>query len=211
MRKIAALLFCFLPTLCAGSASADGLFGGKRGIIRGSVGNFLDKNVEKPILTPLAQKTTVGVTTTVGTAIGGPIGGVVGEYVGETINERAAGKSPPIGRPYKYAAATPATPNEAGSVLFRVTNSGEYKMRLRFYSSSRSVTWPSVSNSYVLADSNEHQYPITCQVGERVCYGAYYENGSTYWGKGRDITRACTDCCLTCSTQQTATSLNLGD
>jgi hypothetical protein len=45
-------------------ANAGGLFG-KGGVIRGDVGNFLDKNVEGPILTPAARGATVGATTAV--------------------------------------------------------------------------------------------------------------------------------------------------
>ena len=50
----------FLSTIIAASslstnvALAGGLFG-DGGLIRGDIGNFMDKNVEKPILTPIAK------------------------------------------------------------------------------------------------------------------------------------------------------------
>src|SRR5262249_18863648 len=89
-------------------ANAGGLCG-KGGPIRGSVGEACDKRVEKPITTPMAQNTVVQGGRAVGGAVGGYIGGPTGAalgqeaggYVGRTINERAANKSPPIGRPYR--------------------------------------------------------------------------------------------------------------
>jgi hypothetical protein len=210
MRKVAVLLFC-LPLSVIGTdvVLAGGIFG-EKAPFRGTVGNWLDKKLEKPYLTPYARKNTVAATSAIGTKIGGPVGGLVGEYVGGKINERAAGQTPAVGRPYHYAAATPA-PGQEGSVVFQVTNSAKYKMRLRFYSRTRGVIWPTNETSYVLDDSNQHQYAITCQVGEQVCYGAYYETGGTSWGKGREITSACTGCCMTCLPQQTANAWTLTD
>lgn len=51
-RTFAALMIS--TALVAAPASAGGLFG-KGGLIRGDVGNFLDKNVEKPVTTPIAR------------------------------------------------------------------------------------------------------------------------------------------------------------
>lgn len=72
----------------------------------------------KTVTTPYARKTTVGVTTAVGTAVGGAFGGqygamgggYAGQYVGNTVNERLAGQSPPIGRPYHYQQTQPFEP-----------------------------------------------------------------------------------------------------
>src|SRR6185295_1512607 len=99
------------------AANAGGVCG-KCAPIRGSVGKWCDDKVEKPITTPYARKTTVGVTTAVGTAVGGAFGGqygamgggYAGQYVGNTVNERLAGQSPPIGRPYHYQQTQPFEP-----------------------------------------------------------------------------------------------------
>lgn len=72
----------------ASPAAAGGLFG-HGGIIRGDVGNFLDKHVEKPITTPLARATVVVVGSAVGAYVGGEVGAVVGAAVGHAINEAA--------------------------------------------------------------------------------------------------------------------------
>lgn len=80
----------------APAAQAGGLFG-SGGLIRGSIGNFLDKHVEKPILTPVARGTAVAVGTAVGTvagaAVGAPqAGAVLGAGAGQFVNEAAAGR-----------------------------------------------------------------------------------------------------------------------
>ena len=51
------LVFCmvFSGVLVSGSVSAGGLFG-NGGVFRGSIGNWVDKHVEKPILTPVARE-----------------------------------------------------------------------------------------------------------------------------------------------------------
>lgn len=72
-------------------AHAGGLFG-NGGLIRGSVGEFLDRTVENPITTPLAQGTAVAAGTAVGEYYGGPVGGMVGACVGQGVNERFAGR-----------------------------------------------------------------------------------------------------------------------
>lgn len=67
-------------------ASAGGLFG-KGGLIRGDVGNFIDKHVEKPILTPVARAATVIVGAAVATYVAGPLAAPVGAAVGEAVNQ----------------------------------------------------------------------------------------------------------------------------
>lgn len=67
-------------------AYAGGLFG-DGGLIRGSVGDWLDENVEGPITTPLARQATVAAGTAVGTYYGGPIGGVAGGIAGNYAND----------------------------------------------------------------------------------------------------------------------------
>jgi hypothetical protein len=74
------------------SAEAGGLFG-KKGVIRGSVGNFVKKRVN-PIATPILRGAVVvsGAVggAIVGTAVGAPnLGTQVGLAVGQGINEVA--------------------------------------------------------------------------------------------------------------------------
>lgn len=180
------------------SAGAGGLCG-KKGLFRGSVGNWCDKNIEKTITTPFARNATVVVTTTVGgvvgTVLGSPtIGAAVGEYVGETINERAAGQSPPIGRPANHA--TGRTP--PGEATFRITSKAKYIVYVRLFSQDRKVIWPMNTGAYSLDTSEPFNLKIQCQVGEKICYGAYYKSGGDYWGVGPNDSYNCTKCCQTC-------------
>jgi len=82
--------------LSAPSAQAGGLFG-PGGVIRGDVGNWLNKHVEGPILTPAARAATVAAGAAVGAAagamVGAPnLGAAVGAGVGNAVNDAAAGK-----------------------------------------------------------------------------------------------------------------------
>lgn len=78
-------------------AAAGGLFG-DGGIFRGTVGNWLDRNVENPITTPLARGAAVVGGAAVGAAgaayLGAPpqIGSAVGACAGQNINSVFAGR-----------------------------------------------------------------------------------------------------------------------
>lgn len=188
---------------------AGGLFG-EGGLIGGDIGNFLDREVEQPITTPFVQSTTIGVTTGVGIVVGGVLGAplegaYVGEHVGQTINERAAGKSPPIGRPAVHGAS--GTP--AAKVSFVVTNNAKYAIKIKFFSSNRKVVWPSSNTSFDLKDRLSHDIKIHCDAGEQICYGAYYSDFSQYWGRGLSGVENCSGCCQICS--NTYLTVNLVD
>lgn len=192
------LLAIFVILVATASNSVAGGLCGKKGLIRGSVGNWCDKNIEGPVTTPFARNATIVVTTTVGgivgTALGSPtIGAAVGEYVGETLNERAAGESPAIGRPANHATAK--TP--AGEATFRIQSSTKYIVYVRLFSQNRKVIWPANRGAYALQTSEPYDLTIQCQVGEKICYGAYYSN-KTYWGVGPNDEAGCTDCCQSC-------------
>lgn len=91
MKKILLASATVALVATAPAAQAGGLFG-PGGLFRGSVGNFLDKHVEKPILTPLARGTTVAVGSAVGGYFGGNAGAAAGAAVGHGINRLAAGQ-----------------------------------------------------------------------------------------------------------------------
>jgi hypothetical protein len=98
MRNLVKLLVVAAIGLGAATlpASAGGPFG-KGGLIRGSVGNFIAKNVQRPVLTPLARGATVAAGTALGAAGGAYVGmpatgAAVGGAVGQGVNNIAAGK-----------------------------------------------------------------------------------------------------------------------
>ena len=194
------LVLAIFLNFIGGPALADGVFGGDNGLIRGDVGNFLDKNLEQPVLTPWARKTTEGLTTGVGTYIGGPIGGAVGEYVGKAINERAAGEAT-FARPTQYNYATPKTAQK-GNLLFQIRNSANNRLMVRFYSGKRGVVWPNTNEAYILDYGKQYGYAITCELGELVCFGAYLPDRKATWGFGatmnNDKCERAPGCCLRC-------------
>jgi hypothetical protein len=75
----------------APAAQAGGLFG-RGGLIRGSVGNFMDRHIEKPITTPLARGAVVAGGAAVGAYFAGEAGAVGGAMLGHGLNRVAAGQ-----------------------------------------------------------------------------------------------------------------------
>ncbi len=94
----AATAFALMAAMTANAspAAAGGVFG-DGGLIRGTIGNVLDRHLEKPILTPLAKFTTVaafGAAGAYGGAfLGAPeLGALLGAGAGDAVNDLAAGK-----------------------------------------------------------------------------------------------------------------------
>ena len=205
LSLITGVLLVIYPVFYSDS-SAQGLCG-RGGLIGGDIGRWCDKHIEGPITTPIARGATVAVTTAVGTvvgtALGAPVAGAaVGEFVGKTVNERAAGKSPPIGRPAVHSGHGAVE----SSVTFVITNSAQYQINVRIFAQSRPVSWPGQDKAFVLSDGDPHPLTIKCVRGEQVCYGAYYNTGK-YWGAGRDNSKGCKDCCLPCTGGQNSWNL----
>lgn len=194
-----ALASAGLVVFSGGAVSAGGLCG-DGGFIRGDIGTWCDENIEGPITTPVVQGAALTVTTAAGTVVGGALGNpvagaYVGERVGETINERAAGKSPPIGRPANHG--TNGKP--AKTVTFVFSNRAKYIVEVRMFSQSRKVIWPGAKAAFDISDRRPHKIKIRCNVGEKICFGAYYsESGEEYWGVGKHGREACEDCCGIC-------------
>lgn len=89
---------------------------------------------------------------------------------------------------------------KAEELTFRFRSDYPYTVHLKLFSKSRNHVWPNSSEVWVLDDYNEHNLPITCNYGEKICYGAWPAGDpSTYWGVGRNGTDGCDDCCSTCN------------
>ena len=77
---------------------------------------------------------------------------------------------------------------------------------LEFYSQDRDYVWPGDNEVYVIDDYDEHTYTLSCNKGEKICYGAWVRNNSdSYWGSGYDGEQACEDCCFSCGAGDTPT------
>lgn len=95
-----------------------------------------------------------------------------------------------------------ASAAEKGVITFRITSSSIYSVWLAFYSHSRDYTWPD-SNEYLqISDSVEHNYKVRCEIGETVCFGAFWDTLGKQWGVGKDDKLKCKGCCLVCDREE---------
>jgi len=92
----------------------------------------------------------------------------------------------------------------AESLLWHFRSDHANIVSLEFYSQNRGHVWPGDDQVYVIDDYDVHDYPLECQPGEKICYGAWVRNdSSSYWGAGYDGVQACENCCYTCDGGQT--------
>ncbi|PLP58217.1 hypothetical protein CYK37_14970 [Mesorhizobium loti] len=82
------------------------------------------------------------------------------------------------------------------TATFIITNNDRYTLGLGFFSRSRNAGWPGGNKQYVL--SGTETYNLTCQPGEKICFGAWRNHQTKYWGSGRGGREACTGCCIKC-------------
>jgi hypothetical protein len=75
---------------------------------------------------------------------------------------------------------------------------------VEFYAQGSNHAWPGGDSVYIIDDNQVHSYPLSCNSGETICYGAWVKgNASTYWGTGQGGKQGCDDCCYTCSGGET--------
>lgn len=83
-------------------------------------------------------------------------------------------------------------------VTFEIKVEYPYEVQVEFYSQDRNVAWPGGDEAYVVADYDTHEYTLQCNSGEKICYGGWPADGSTYWGSGTDDRHGCRHCCAIC-------------
>ena len=112
-------------------------------------------------------------------------------------SKRMAAKSPdstfepPAPKP--YVAPTPTKRNVA---TFTIHNNDRYKIGLSFFSQTRrNWQWPGGNQQYNLSGS--YTYELNCRPGEKICYGAWRDYQTYYWGVGHGE-NGCQGCCTTC-------------
>jgi hypothetical protein len=117
------------------------------------------------------------------------------------------------GRPTKATAAAvlllagmalAAARADAATLKWRFTSHHEYIVQLEFYSQARNHIWPGNDQAYELRDSKAHTFTLSCQSGEKICYGAWVKGDTDeYWGVGPDDEESCDDCCAVCGSGET--------
>ena len=94
---------------------------------------------------------------------------------------------------------------KAEELTWNFRNDYPYTVHVKLFSQSRNHVWPNSSQVWVLDDNQEHSLPITCNYGEKICYGAWSAGDpDTYWGVGPRDRYGCDDCCYTCDGGETA-------
>ncbi len=102
-------------------------------------------------------------------------------------------------------AVTPVVANAQQTQMeWTMTSTVPYNIQLEFFSHNRNIAWPGRDRAYYINDYLRHTYILNCQIGEKICYGAWPTGGdvngrySTYWGVGGHDEQSCTDCCAIC-------------
>ncbi len=105
----------------------------------------------------------------------------------------------------RYGTTSPGATDSAGSGLAQLTfnfvNLRPASVDVQFYSLDRpGYVWPSGESVWTILHAGPSQTTLNCQVGERVCYGAWFRGnpGGPYWGTGFGGSMPCTNCCAVC-------------
>ncbi|WJS02304.1 hypothetical protein [Roseibium aggregatum] len=105
---------------------------------------------------------------------------------------------------FVYFAAV-ALPASAETLHWRFESKHPNIVDVELYSDTRrGHVWPGNKKIYVLDDFSTKTINISCQRGEKVCYGAWVRNrNNLYWGVGYKNRNRCSNCCYTCNGGQT--------
>jgi hypothetical protein len=79
--------------------------------------------------------------------------------------------------------------------VWDIKSNFRYQVGIQFHSETRKGhVWPDTKEFWLLKDSAEHTFRLSCQPGEKICFGAWSvgDGGKTYWGKGDAATLAAT-------------------
>jgi len=98
-----------------------------------------------------------------------------------------------------------AKPAEAETLTFQFRSEHPNIVDLELYSDNRANhVWPGHDRVYVLDDYKRQSIGISCQRGEKICYGAWVRNRTgTYWGVGYQNSTRCASCCYVCDGTRT--------
>ena len=100
--------------------------------------------------------------------------------------------------------STVSAGSKSDSITFRIQSNYKYKVQVAFYSDDRDHSWPGGDQAYNVDDSEVHEFPLDCQRGETICYGAWVTgDDDLYWGVGMDNTHTCKNCCYKCGAGMT--------
>lgn len=84
---------------------------------------------------------------------------------------------------------------ERTTATFILHNADKYKLGVKFFSQTRNNVWPAANKQYILVRSDT--YRLSCKPGEKICFGAWRDYQTIYWGVGRGK-EGCANCCIIC-------------
>lgn len=87
-------------------------------------------------------------------------------------------------------------------MTLRFTNHAQTPVLVELYSPDRAKSWPDDGQLFLLDDSSPRKFTIGCELGEKICYGAWQEGDINHsWGAGYEGKKDCDDCCHICEAQ----------
>jgi hypothetical protein len=100
--------------------------------------------------------------------------------------------------------ASSAQTQQNQSLTFKFKAAAKHKVQVAFFAQDRNHVWPGGGNAYNLDDSQVHEVKLSCQPGEKICYGGWVTgNAKIYWGRGAEGKQRCDNCCYACSNNTT--------
>ena len=85
-------------------------------------------------------------------------------------------------------------------LVVEMRNLDRYIVHVKLHSKQRGGwQWPNTKEVFTLKDSQFHTMRVTCNPGEKICYGAARSgNYAKYWGVGIHGKHGCKSCCMEC-------------
>jgi hypothetical protein len=88
---------------------------------------------------------------------------------------------------------------KAETFTFNIQKNVGETLDLVFYSRDRNHAWPGGTEVYILENNRPYNVTLSCQRGEKICYGAWVRGNTNYfWGVGYGGGQACNNCCFFC-------------
>jgi hypothetical protein len=88
----------------------------------------------------------------------------------------------------------------APTITWTIVDNTRKQLAIAFYSDTRrGHGWPDYNKNWPI-NNRENTYTLSCQAGERICYGAWAADNpyGPYWGTGPFGKNRCTNCCGVC-------------
>lgn len=102
-------------------------------------------------------------------------------------------------------------PRDKLKFTFKTNNKKDVYIRL-FSSTRNNHVWPGDGKVFFVNSSRSTEADISCQEGEKICYGAWKSNISEkYWGIGQNGKAGCEGCCVTCGNGRFTFTLSTDD